>query len=52
MNDPQHRVILAKLGLDGHDRGIKVVARIPKGCGYGSNLSRIKTNNRKHRGGR
>ena len=28
MGDHQQRVILAKLGLDGHDRGIKVVARI------------------------
>ncbi|NDH84293.1 MAG: methylmalonyl-CoA mutase, partial [Acidimicrobiia bacterium] len=25
---PTIRVVLAKLGLDGHDRGIKVVARI------------------------
>ena len=33
MNDPQHRVILAKLGLDGHDRGIKVVARILRDAG-------------------
>ncbi|MED6329712.1 MAG: methylmalonyl-CoA mutase, partial [Actinomycetota bacterium] len=26
--DPPIRVVLAKLGLDGHDRGLKVVARI------------------------
>ncbi len=29
----QLRVILAKLGLDGHDRGIKVVARILRDAG-------------------
>tara|TARA_B100000161_G_scaffold224952_1_gene170843 strand:- start:233 stop:640 length:408 start_codon:yes stop_codon:yes gene_type:complete len=33
MGDHQHRVILAKLGLDGHDRGIKVVARILRDAG-------------------
>jgi methylmalonyl-CoA mutase cobalamin-binding domain/chain len=27
MADPAPRVVLAKVGLDGHDRGIKVVAR-------------------------
>ena len=30
---PQLRVILAKLGLDGHDRGLKVVARILRDAG-------------------
>ena len=29
----QIRVVLAKLGLDGHDRGIKVVARILRDAG-------------------
>jgi len=29
----RHRVILAKLGLDGHDRGIRVVARILRDAG-------------------
>lgn len=29
----QYRVILAKLGLDGHDRGLKVVARILRDAG-------------------
>ena len=29
----QLRVVLAKLGLDGHDRGIKVVARILRDAG-------------------
>ncbi len=29
----QIRIILAKLGLDGHDRGIKVVARILRDAG-------------------
>ena len=33
MSDQQYRVILAKLGLDGHDRGIKVVARILRDAG-------------------
>ncbi|MEM7139480.1 MAG: cobalamin-dependent protein [Actinomycetota bacterium] len=28
-----HRVVLAKLGLDGHDRGIKVVARMLRDAG-------------------
>lgn len=31
--DPQLRVLLAKLGLDGHDRGLKVVARILRDAG-------------------
>lgn len=31
--EPQIRVVLAKLGLDGHDRGIKVVARILRDSG-------------------
>jgi len=30
---PHLRVILAKLGLDGHDRGLKVVARILRDAG-------------------
>lgn len=33
MGDEQLRVILAKLGLDGHDRGLKVVARILRDAG-------------------
>jgi len=34
MSDEQPlRVVLAKLGLDGHDRGIKVVARILRDAG-------------------
>jgi methylmalonyl-CoA mutase C-terminal domain/subunit len=32
-DQPQLRVILAKLGLDGHDRGLKVVARILRDAG-------------------
>lgn len=31
--EPQLRVLLAKLGLDGHDRGLKVVARILRDAG-------------------
>ncbi len=33
MEERQLRVILAKLGLDGHDRGLKVVARILRDAG-------------------
>ena len=32
-DQPQLRVLLAKLGLDGHDRGLKVVARILRDAG-------------------
>jgi len=32
-NQPQLRVVLAKLGFDGHDRGIKIVARILRDAG-------------------
>ena len=31
--EPVIRIVLAKLGLDGHDRGIKVVARILRDAG-------------------
>ena len=33
MADQQIRVVLAKLGFDGHDRGIKIVARILRDAG-------------------
>ena len=33
MGDDQIRVVLAKLGFDGHDRGVKVVARILRDAG-------------------
>lgn len=33
MAEQRIRVVLAKLGLDGHDRGIKVVARILRDAG-------------------
>ncbi len=33
MSEQKIRIILAKLGLDGHDRGIKVVARILRDAG-------------------
>lgn len=33
MADDKIRIILAKLGLDGHDRGIKIVARILRDAG-------------------
>jgi methylmalonyl-CoA mutase, C-terminal domain len=29
-----HRVLVAKVGLDGHDRGIKVVARLLRDAGF------------------
>jgi len=32
-NQPPLRVVLAKIGLDGHDRGIKVVARALRDAG-------------------
>jgi len=31
---PTERVLVAKLGLDGHDRGVKIVARILRDAGY------------------
>ncbi len=33
VHDTPIRVVLAKLGLDGHDRGVKVVARILRDAG-------------------
>ena len=33
MADEQLRVILAKLGLDGHDRGVKITARSRRDAG-------------------
>ncbi len=33
MSDEPIRVVLAKLGLDGHDRGIKIVARMLRDAG-------------------
>ncbi|MFO0844861.1 MAG: cobalamin B12-binding domain-containing protein [Gemmataceae bacterium] len=33
MSNPPIRVVLAKVGLDGHDRGIKVVARALRDAG-------------------
>ena len=32
-NNPNIKVLLAKLGLDGHDRGIKVIARAMRDAG-------------------
>jgi methylmalonyl-CoA mutase cobalamin-binding domain/chain len=32
-SEPPIRIVLAKLGLDGHDRGLKVVARILRDSG-------------------
>src|SRR5215213_2357431 len=35
MQQHEHgRVLVAKVGLDGHDRGVKVVARILRDAGY------------------
>jgi methylmalonyl-CoA mutase cobalamin-binding domain/chain len=33
IDEPRVRVLLAKIGLDGHDRGLKVVARILRDAG-------------------
>jgi methylmalonyl-CoA mutase C-terminal domain/subunit len=33
MSDAPIRIVLAKLGLDGHDRGLKVVARLLRDAG-------------------
>jgi methylmalonyl-CoA mutase C-terminal domain/subunit len=34
-SDDRHgRILVAKLGLDGHDRGVKVVARMLRDAGY------------------
>lgn len=33
-DQPTQRIILAKLGLDGHDRGVKVVARGLRDAGF------------------
>ncbi len=34
INASQARILLAKVGLDGHDRGIKVVARALRDAGF------------------
>ena len=34
MPSPKHRIIVAKPGLDGHDRGAKVVARALRDAGF------------------
>jgi methylmalonyl-CoA mutase, C-terminal domain len=34
MADPQIRIVLAKLGLDGHDRGLRVVTRMLRDAGF------------------
>jgi methylmalonyl-CoA mutase C-terminal domain/subunit len=34
MTDARHRVLIAKPGLDGHDRGAKVVARSLRDAGF------------------
>jgi methylmalonyl-CoA mutase C-terminal domain/subunit len=33
MSQPQIRIVLAKLGLDGHDRGLRVVTRMLRDAG-------------------
>ncbi len=32
--EPQIRIVLAKLGLDGHDRGLRVVTRMLRDAGF------------------
>ena len=34
MAEPKHRIVVAKPGLDGHDRGAKVVARALRDAGF------------------
>ena len=34
MSHSRGRVLVAKLGLDGHDRGVKVVARLLRDAGF------------------
>jgi methylmalonyl-CoA mutase C-terminal domain/subunit len=34
MSTPHHRILIAKPGLDGHDRGAKVVARALRDAGF------------------
>jgi methylmalonyl-CoA mutase C-terminal domain/subunit len=34
MSTPKHRVLIAKPGLDGHDRGAKVIARALRDAGF------------------
>ncbi|MCS6851924.1 MAG: cobalamin B12-binding domain-containing protein [Gemmataceae bacterium] len=34
MHQPAQRIVLAKVGLDGHDRGIQVVARALRDAGF------------------
>lgn len=34
MSDARHRILIAKPGLDGHDRGAKVVARALRDAGF------------------
>jgi methylmalonyl-CoA mutase C-terminal domain/subunit len=34
MAEPKHRILIAKPGLDGHDRGAKVVARALREAGF------------------
>src|SRR5687768_2510656 len=34
MAEPRHRILIAKPGLDGHDRGAKVVARALREAGF------------------
>lgn len=34
MQESRGRVLVAKLGLDGHDRGVKVVARLLRDAGF------------------
>ena len=48
MAEKRIRVIVAKPGLDGHDRGAKVVARTSR-CWFQSNLHGSSSNSRTNR---
>ena len=49
MTEKKIRVLVAKPGLDGHDRGAKVVAPRPARCRHGSDLHRLAADTRNDR---
>lgn len=34
MNERKYRILIGKVGLDGHDRGVRIIARALKDAGY------------------
>ena len=51
MSERKIRVLIAKPGLDGHDRGAKIIARALRDAGHGSDLHRTAANAGADRGG-